>query len=199
MKRPATALSLATTLAVALLLAAPTDARAFGFYMTGSLGEAAADSSFGDSFQRVIDGEDSSWSAGFGLQLNRYIDFQLEYHDLGEVPGFAGPCPAGAGCLAPVSPIVIDSTALSLSVLPTIEVTERIKLFAKLGVVTRESSVSDLVDRAESLADDFDDEELLYGAGVRVRLVGPLGAFVQYQRFGDAFDEVAVGATLGYD
>ncbi|MDX1502508.1 MAG: hypothetical protein R3325_09095 [Thermoanaerobaculia bacterium] len=183
-----------------LAVGAPSDAGALGLYLVGSVGETSADTELGESFRRVIDGDDDSFAIGLGLNLLEWLDVQLEYHDLGDLPGGGAPCPDGPDpCIAQFAPLVADTTALSLSVLPSWELTRRVELFGKLGVLSYESSLSALIGEAEVFVDEFDGEEILYGAGVRVKLLGPLDAFVQYQRFGDAFDEASVGVTLGYD
>ena len=57
-------------------------------------------------------------------------------------------------------------------------------------------------EQACELAGDFLDqrseEDLIYGAGLRLEIPGPIDAFAEYERIGDVFDTVAIGATWGF-
>ena len=170
------------------------------FYLTGKLANTTTDDSFGDALTQIIDGDDEGYSVGLGFKLGKYLAFQAEYHDLGNAPGIGSPCPddPAIGCVAVVVPVEADSTAISVSVLPRWQASERFSIYGKFGVVTWESDVSTALDNLEQAIDSFDDEDLLFGAGLHYQLPGPFGVFAEYENIADAFETVALGATFGF-
>jgi hypothetical protein len=50
----------------------------------------------------------------------------------------------------------------------------------------------------EETLDDYSDEDVVYGVGLRYLLPGLLGVFAEFERFGDSFETVSLGATLGF-
>ena len=72
------------------------------------------------------------------------------------------------------------------------------RLFAKAGVVAWTSDVSQALDAAGDLVDDFDDEGLMFGVGVRVNLPGPIDVFGEIEQLTDDFELVHVGVTFGF-
>ncbi len=91
-----------------------------------------------------------------------------------------------------------DSTAISVTVLPHLPINERFSLYGKLGFVSWESDVSAIEDAGESFLEDFDDEDLVYGVGLRFQVLGPLGVFAEYESIADTFETVSLGATFGF-
>lgn len=183
-----------------LLHAAAPAADALPLFVSGKLGNAALDASFGDRFQQVLDGDDDSWAFGVGYRLGKRWVFMAEYHDLGDVPGIGAPCPQDAeGCAAIVVPVEADSEATTLSAQANFPLfRQRLLLFAKAGVVSWSSSVSQAAEQAGGLIDDFDDEGLLLGAGLRVNLPGPIDVFAEVERLTDDFELVQMGVTFGF-
>jgi hypothetical protein len=168
-------------------------------YLVGKLGSTTMDTDLGNTFRQVIDGDDDSWAFGVGLRLGDHLAFQAEYQDFGSVPGVGSPCADNAdACIEILVPVQADSTAISVSVLPHLPLTERLFVYGKLGFVSWESDVSDVRETGNRFIDDFKDEDLVYGAGVRLVLPGPFGAFAEYERIADLFDTVSVGATFGF-
>lgn len=191
-------LALAALACAAALVAAP--AEALGpFYVAGKLGDTSVDAELGESLRKVIDGDDDSWSIALGLRLGRHLAFQIEYHDLGRAPGSGPPCPDGAEvCPEVLVPLAADSTALSLSVLPHLRLTRGLSLYGKLGLVSWDSEIEEILDTGDRFIEEFDDEDLLWGGGLRLGLPGPFGFFAEYERLADQFDTVSLGATLGF-
>ena len=184
---------------VALAMLATAAAAENPIYLTGKLGNTTFDTDLGDSFRQVIDGDDNSWSVGLGLRFGDYLVFQGEYHDFGSVPGLGAPCPDDAEvCPTIVIPVEADSSAVSVSFLPHLPLGERAFLYGKIGFVSWESDVSEAIDAGSDFIDDFDDEELLYGAGFRLMLPGPFAGFVEYEKISDAFETISVGVTYGF-
>ena len=171
------------------------------FFLTGKLGNTSFDSELGEVFQQFIDGDDNSWSLGLGLRFGDYLVFQAEYHDYGDVPGLGAPCPDDGSlilCVDALVPVEADSSAVSVSFLPHLPLGERAFLYGKLGFVSWDSDVSEALDAGSRFIDDFDDEELLYGAGFRLLLPGPFAGFAEYEKISDAFETVSLGVTYGF-
>lgn len=189
-------LCLALTLAGAALPAA----EALPLFATAKLGNASLDASFGDRFAQVIDGDDDSWGVGLGVRLGKRLAVVAEYQDLGSAPGVGAPCPQSADlCPAVLVPIEADSTATTLSAqLHWPLLRQRLLLYGKAGVVSWSSDVSRVLDAAEQALDDYDDEGLVLGVGLRVNLPGPLDVFGEIERLAEDFELVAVGVTFGF-
>ncbi len=186
-------------LAAVLLIALPAAADANPFYLVGKLGNTDTDAELGDSFRQIVAGDDTSSGIGLGVRFGRHFAIQAEYLDLGVVPGAGSLCgPSDQPCLALVVPVVADSTAISVTLLPHLEVSRRLSLYGKLGFVSWDSDVSQLDEAGKRFIDEFKDEELVYGAGLRFELPGPIDLFGEYERIGDLFDSVSLGATLGF-
>ena len=183
---------------LALALAASAASAGNPFYLTGKLGYTSLDADLGDSFSAILDDDDNSWGLGVGFRLGDYLAFQAEYHELGTAVGVGSSCPPDALCIAPPVPVEADSTTLSLSVLPQLPIGERFFLYGKFGFVSWESDVSEISDAADRFVDKFDDQDLLYGAGVRLLLPGPFGVFAEYESISGDFETVSLGATLGF-
>ncbi|MCP3959789.1 MAG: outer membrane beta-barrel protein [bacterium] len=170
------------------------------FYLTGKLASTTTDDDFGQAFTQIIDGDDEGYSLGLGFKLGKFLAFQAEYHDLGKAPGVGAPCPddPAIGCVAIIVPVQADSTAISVSVLPRWQASDRFSIYGKLGVVSWESDVSTALDTLNLAIDSFEDEELLFGAGLHYQLPGPFGFFAEYENIADTFETVALGATFGF-
>ncbi len=170
-------------------------------FFTGKLGNTSFDADLGGVFKQFIDGDDNSWSFGLGLRFGDYLVFQAEYHDYGSVPGLGSPCPDDGSfivCVTEAVPVEADSSAVSVSFLPHLPLGERAFLYGKLGFVSWESDVSEAVAAGSRFIDDFDDEELLYGAGFRLMLPGPFAGFAEYEKISDTFETVSLGVTYGF-
>ena len=137
---------------------------------------------------------------GLGLKVGRHLAFQAEYHDLGKVPGFGAACPfEEPACIPAGLPLEADSSAISVTMLPHLLLTRRIQLYGKLGIVSWDSDVSVVGELAGGFLQKRSEEELIYGAGLRLQIPGPIGAaFAEYERIADSFDTVAIGATWGF-
>ncbi len=198
MRRSHQAVLLILTCGALASLASPAHAEN-PIYLAGKLGSTTMDTGFGDTFRQVVDGDDNSWAFGVGLRLGDYLVFQAEYQDFGSVPGAGSPCSDDAEvCIDVVVPVEADSTAISVAVLPHLPLTDRFFVYGKLGFVSWESDVSEVRETGNRFINDFKDEDLVYGAGVRLVLPGPFGAFAEYERIADLFDTVALGATFGF-
>ena len=181
----------------ALSLLAPA-ARADGLYFVGKLGSTDTSVDVGKGLTRVLDGDDNSTSFGLGLKLGNYLVFQAEYYDLGNVPGFRAACPPEELCISVALPVEADSSAISVTWLPHFELTRNLQAYAKLGFISWDTDISDVEAAGNRFVEEFSDEDLVYGAGLRLQIPGPVDAFVEYERIADAFDTVAIGGTWGF-
>ncbi len=186
-------------IALTLTVLAPAAFAGNPFYLVGKLGDTSLDVDFGRSFQQIIDGNDNSWSVGVGFKLGKYFAFQGEYYDFGAASGSGSPCDDSTdGCIESQVPLEADSTAVSVTVLPQLPLSERFSLYGKLGFVSWESDVSEIQDAGDRFIDDFDDEDIVFGGGLRYQLPGPLSVFGEYERISDTFETFSLGATLGF-
>ena len=184
-------------LVLALVAASPA-AEAGGLYFVGKLGSTDTKVDVGTGFTNVLDGDDNSSSFGLGVKLGRWA-FQAEYQDLGSVPGFGSACAFEEPvCIATALPVEADSSAISVSVMPHLQLTYRLQGYLKLGFISWDTDVSAVEEVGNRFLEEFSDEDLVYGAGLRLEIPGPVGAFAEYERIADAFDTVAIGATWGF-
>lgn len=194
---PRTLVTTAFLLGLAALALAPA-AEAGPFYFVGKLGSTGTKVDVSEAIPGIIDGDDNSTSIGLGLRFGR-LAFQAEYHDLGKVPGFGAACPfEGPVCVPDGLPVEADSSAISVTVLPHLLLTRRLQLYGKLGFISWDTDISVVGERASDFLDQRSKEDLVYGAGLRLEIPGPVGAFVEYERVADSFDTVAIGATWGF-
>ena len=189
---------LATLIIAATALTLAPAAEAGGFYFVGKLGSTDTKVDVDTGFTNVLDGDDNSSSYGIGLRFGRWA-FQAEYQDLGQVPGFGSACAFDEPvCIATALPVEADSSAISVTVLPHLQLTRRFQGYLKLGFISWDTDISAVQGAGEQFLEEFSDEDLVYGAGIRLEIPGPVGAFAEYERIADAFDTVAIGATWGF-
>lgn len=185
----------ATFVVFALALAGGPATAAGPFYLSGAVGNTDAGFDASSAIDQLVDGEDNSWSVGVGFKLGERLVFEGVYHDFGEFLA-TQTCPSEA-CLALFAPLTVDSTALTISFLPHLPITDEFALYGRLGLASWETDISEALDGLPPVR-DLSGEDLVYGAGLRMQLIGPLGAFVEYTRVADVFDTLRLGATFGY-
>ena len=188
-----------TTLFLGLAALALTPAAEAGpFYFVGKLGATATGIDVAGGFTSVLDGDDNSTSFGLGFKFGRWA-FQAEFHDLGKVPGFGSACPpSDPPCLALSLPVEADSSAISITVMPHMELSDRLQLYGKLGFISWDTDISAVRQQGNEFIEEFSDEDMVLGVGIRLQIPGPFGAFAEYERIADSFDTVAIGATWGF-
>jgi hypothetical protein len=191
----AISLSVALTAAVALLAPARAGAHEPGLYVSLKLGTTDVDSSIGDAFDNVIDGDDDSKTLEVGFRWSRYFAIQGGYHDFGEIPGFGSPCDEDAEVCIPVEvPVESEIKAYSLSIVPQFPLGNRLSVFGKVGVVALESEVRD-VDGTRDFLEEVSEEDVMWGAGLRLGILGPIQLFYEYEGIGSDFETQSFGAT----
>lgn len=165
------------------------------FYVGGKVGTTSVDADIEESFNLILDGDDEGAAFALGLRFGEHLAFELGYHDFGSVPGFSSQC---AECLALTAPLEGDTTAVSLTFLPHLPITDNFLAYGKIGIMSWETSIDEIGSGLENAFEDYSDEDLVYGLGVRYLLPGPLGVFAEFESFADSFETVSLGATLGF-
>jgi hypothetical protein len=188
-------LTCASAAAIALLCAPRAQAHDTGFYASIKLGTTDVDASFGDAFDKIIDGDDDSKTFELGFRWSRYWAIQGGYHDFGEAPGFGTPCRDDAEICTPVIvPLEADTEAYSIAIVPQLPLGKRLSIFVKVGAIALESEVRD-ADGTRDFFEDFSEEDVLWGAGLRLGLLGPIQVFYEYEGVGENFETQSFGAT----
>ena len=187
----------ALSLALGALMAPAASADGF-FYGAVKAGTTGIDTNVKASLDQLLDSNDASFALGLGARFGDHWVIEAAYHDFGTVEGTASSCPPGAQCLVPDVLIEGNTTAVSVSFLPHLSITERFFAYGKIGVISWDTSLSEVESRLGQAIDDYSDEDLVYGVGARFLLPGPIDLFAEYEQFGDAFETVSVGATVGF-
>ena len=147
-------------------------------------------------FQRLIDDDDEGKSFGVGFHISEHLAIEGTYYDLGSVQELGICSDPDMLCAALVVPAIVDSTAITVSVLPHWPLTKHISIYGRLGISTWESDVTEAF--AGTSLRNIGDEEFIFGAGIRLQVLGPLGAFAEVSKIADTFETVSLGATIGF-
>ncbi len=178
----------------ALLTSLPAEASG-PFYVSGAIANASTDLDVSAEFQRLISDEDEGWSLGVGFHISRHLAIEGVYHDFGTAREDTI-CTPDVLCTALVAPAKADSSAVTISILPHWPLSENVFLYGRLGIASWDSDVSEAF--SDFKLASVDDEELVYGAGIRFAIAGPIGAFAEIARVADTFETISVGATWGF-
>lgn len=165
-------------------------------YVNVKYGQTDTEASVGDVFERAIDGEVDSTVYEVGWRLNNFVAFQAGYHDLGNVPGLGPSCLDPQLC--PGLPIVLleaDTTAYSLSFVPQIPLTRSLSAFGKIGIVSWDSDITALVEDRTEFLENLAGEEMLYGGGLKLRLLGHFSIFYELEYLGDRIESQHAGGS----
>jgi len=178
------------------LAPAPATAAEREIYVGFHLGRAGVDLDRGTAFDQVLDSDENSVSYEVGYRWSSFLAVELGHHDLSKVDGVIRPCAEGVPC----SDIAIEGevTAWSLAFVPHYELTGRVRLFAKLGIVSWESSAQAVAENLDVTLVDVDDEDVIYGAGVEIRLLGQLKGVARFESIAGDIDSVSVGVRISF-
>ena len=183
-----------TILLLTAALAAPAAAADREIYVGFHLGWAGVTINRSDAFDQVLDGDENSLSYDIGYKFNDYLAVEVGYYDLSKVDGAIRPCAEGVSC----SDIAIRGkiTAYSAAIVPHYDLTGRIRVFAKLGLVSWAANVEDAAEDLEVTLVDVDDEDLIYGVGVEVQILGRLRAVGRLESIAGDIETVSVGIRM---
>ena len=198
-RRPTMLRSLLAAAPVALLAAtlAPAPAAAEReLYVGFHVGLAAIELDRSAAFDQVLDGDENSVSYDVGYKFNDYLAVEVGYYDLSKVDGAIRPCAEGVSC----SDIAIQGkiTAYSAAIVPHYDITGRIRVFAKLGLVSWTANVEDTAEDLDVTLLDVDDEDLIYGVGVEVRILGRFRAVGRLESIAGDIETVSAGIRLSF-
>jgi hypothetical protein len=188
--------SAALLTAIALLAPPRAQAHDNGLYVSFKYGTTDVDASIGDAFDQVVDGDDDSQAIEAGYRWSRFFAVQVGYHDFGEIPGLGTPCDEDDEVCIPVEvPIESESTAWSLSLVPQLPLGNRFSVFGKVGAVALETEIDDVGDALDFFEDEFSEEDVIWGVGLRLQIIGPIQVFYEYEGIGDDYETQSFGAT----
>ena len=181
-------------LLLATLAATPAAAADREIYVGFHLGLAGIDIDRTDAFDQILDGDENSLSYDIGYKFNDFLAVEVGYYDLSKVDGAIRPCAEGVSC----SDIAIQGkiTAYSAAIVPHYDITGRIRVFAKLGIVSWAANVEDAADDLEVTLVDVDDEDLIYGVGVEVQILGRFRAVGRIESIAGDIETVSAGIRM---
>lgn len=177
------------------------------WYVAARVGEASAEARLGARHPQSIDDEAASAAVDLGYRVNRYLAVEAGYQDLGSHSGFGSPCRqsddscierlAGLGlcvegseCAEIVTALDADLSGLSLALVPTLPLGERLSLRGKVGLIAWDGDVA--APRFGAI-ERFSGEDLVLGVGLEYGFPGGLGLQLQHEEL----DLDAAATTLG--
>jgi len=158
------------------------------FYVHGSFGNSNTDISLGGPNR--VDDDNTSYTFGAGYAFNPNVSLEAAYRNSGSHNGETD-CPPGFACLViPVS-TQADLTSISLSLIGSIPLTDRLDVFGKVGLASWNVDF-------EGISAAFDDsgEDLLYGTGLRWSIDDRWKVFAEYEKLDLDSDTAAIGMNF---
>lgn len=168
-----------------------------GLYVNAKWGDSDTDASIEDVFDRVTGGKADSTAWELGWRLNNFIAFQAGYHDLGRFSGSV-PCPIPELCGNLDTRIETEAVAYSLSLVPQVKLTRSLSLFGKIGVVALEGDVEAILDNRTEFLEDASEEDIIYGAGLKLSLIGRFSIFYELEYLGSNIESQYLGASFQF-
>jgi len=180
---------LLTALATFALLGQIANAQS-GFYLAGALG--SSDSGVDLGGINRADGNDSSYTVGMGYTFSRNFSIEANYHRFG-TPNAQTNCPPGFACILIPLRTEADVTGISLSLVGTIPVSDRLDVYAKIGILSWEVDF-------KGISSAFNDtgEDLLYGAGLNWSINDRWSLFLEYSGVDLDIDTGSVGMRFNF-
>ncbi|MCY3965090.1 MAG: outer membrane beta-barrel protein [Acidobacteria bacterium] len=193
---PRSLLSASAAALLASALAVPAEASERELYVGFHLGHAGVDVEVEDAFDHVLDGDANSRNYEAGFRFSRYFAVEASYYDFSKVDGTIRPCAEGVPCTD--LEVRGKINALSVAIVPQYEVTGRISVFAKVGLVAWGADIEDAAEELELTLDDIDEDDLIYGVGVEIQLLGRLRAVGRIESIGGDIEIFSAGVRLGF-
>lgn len=157
-------------------------------YVFGALGSTNSNVALG-GLNRVDD-DNTSYSVGAGYAFTTNLSLEVAYQDFGRHDGETD-CPPGFACLViPVSARA-DLTGVSLAVVGSADLTDRLSAYGKIGFFSWDVEF-------EGFSSAFDDsgEDVLYGVGLKWSIDDRWKVFAEYERVELDVDTARIG--VGY-
>jgi opacity protein-like surface antigen len=162
------------------------------FYVFGTFGNTNSDISFNG--QNRIDGDTDSYALGAGYTVNRNFSLEAAYQTFGSQNATTN-CPPGFACAGLVLPLLTkaDLTALSLSVIGSIPLTDKLDVYGQVGIASWDVDFNGI-----SSAFDTSGEDLLYGAGVRWSIDDHWKVSGEYEKVDVGFDTAGINVSYHF-
>lgn len=146
-----------------------------GFYIGAGVG------SFGVGFDEAeedvsFDDDDTAFKLFGGYGFNKHFGVELEYIDGGSL---SESYDLGAGYMLDID---VDVAGFNASVMGIVPIGERLKLFAKLGMIFWDVDYAAVFD-GEVFSESDSGEDVSWGLGASFDFTERLGARVEYQEF----------------
>lgn len=177
--------------ACVLLLCSATPAAAQP-YFTAQLGYGSADLSLGEPYNGVVDDRSIMGGVTGGVGFGRRWAIEGGVTIFGGFDGRATPCPSGQLCTQVIEPIGDnDMTLYHVAFVPRVSIGDW-RLYAKAGYYHAQ------IDTEIELAnDDFTENGVLLGAGVRWYVSEPWSVSLEASRLDDHVYQLGVGIGWG--
>lgn len=161
-------------------------------YVSAELGYANAEFPLGAPYNGVIDDRAATYGVDLGLGFGPLFGIELGVNRYGDFDGTATPCPAGGTCTLAIRGVSgNDMTTYQLALVPRFTIGD-LRMFAKAGYYRAE------IDTNIGLPDnDFSEDGLLVGIGVRWLFKDPWSVSLEATRFGDDVSQLTVGFGFG--
>lgn len=156
--------------AVALIVGAPMAYAQVEPYIGAGWGEYKFEFD-SDAFDSDFDDDQDVWRVYGGVQFNEALGLEIAYYDFDE---------GGDGGLAS------DLEGASLAAIFSAPLHDRFSLFAKVGWFWWEADIeetSPVIPGVPPLSEDFDGDDVFFGAGLNVGLTDSLEVRLEYDRF----------------
>lgn len=178
---------------VASLLALVSGALGAEPYVSARLGYASAEFALGAPYNGVVDDRSMLYGVTVGFAFERRWSIEAGFDGYEGFDGFATPCVEGASC--PTLIRAVDDNDLNLfhfALAPRVDVGNW-RLFGKVGYYHGR------IDTHVGLPDDdFTENGLLLGAGVRWTFSSPWSVSFEANRFDDKIYQLALGLGWGF-
>jgi predicted porin len=161
-----------------------------GFYVYGAVGNTDSEITLG-GLNRVAD-DNSSYAVGAGYAFNRNISLEGAYLNFGSHFGETD-CPPGFTCLVVPVSAGADLTGISLSLIGSLELTARLDVYGKVGIVSWDIDFTGI-----SSAFNASGEDLLYGAGLRWSIDDHWKVFAEYGKVELDLNTASIGVRYHF-
>ena len=177
------------------------------WYAAVRLGDAGVDTLLGARHPKRIDDRDTALAIDVGYTINRFLAVELGYQDLGNHGGFGSPClqtddacierlaalglcAEGTECTEVLVTLGAAVDGLSLALVPSWPISERLSLRGKAGLIAWDADVAVETgfvlagaSRTTANGELFSDRDLLAGVGLQYSFPNGLGVLIQHESF----------------
>ena len=155
------------------------------FYLFGAFGNTDSDVALG-GLNRVDD-DNSSYALGAGYAFTRNISLEGAYQDFGSHNGQTD-CPPGFACLVIPLLAAADMAGISLSLIGSFQLTERLDVYGKVGFVSWDIEFNDISSAFDDSGEDFHS-----GIGLSWSIDDSWKVFAEYVKVDLDFDTASIG------